>query len=241
MTQSRSIGGRLVAWAVLAALVALPAVGRGDVVRLRDGSTIKGRVTAMVRDTVMVRTSFGADLRLARSEVALISFDDTLAVPQAAGHPAQQATPAGPGRIGVTFKDRGGLSSKIGVERGKDEAELLRANWIEVLFLVDDDVVYTAIDSTMDKTIYNGPVRTYKNSIELEDFAVEVTPGFHHAALLVRNVGGEDYAKAFEGDPLDVRLPLDNLQIAPERTLRVIVGIDRGRLRMGKPRFYREE
>jgi hypothetical protein len=236
---------RVAIWTV-AVLACLPAVGVGDVVRLKDGSTIKGTVVSLVGDTLSVRTSFGATLRVPRATIALVSFTDSLtAIPPAlsATQPAKPAARPAPnrsGQIGITFVDDK-LSSKIEVERRRDESGHLRANWIEVLLFVDDAVVYSTIDSTMDKTIYNGPVRVYKNTIELEDFHVDVPAGFHHAALVVRNVGFDEYKDDFDGGPLDVRLNLDNMQVAAGKTVRVRVGIDRGKLRMGKPSFKREE
>jgi hypothetical protein len=223
-----------------AAVVALPVTGRGDVVRLKDGSTLKGTVVSLHGDTLIVRTSFGPELRVPRASVAVISFSDTLPPPPAPMAQRPAAAAGGTGRIAVMFADRD-LSSKVVVVRGKDEARRLRANWIEQVLIVDDQVVYTAVDSTMDKTIYNGPERSYKNAIELEDFEVEVPAGMHHVSLVVRNRGGNDHADWFEDDPLDLVLPLDNTTITAGKTFRVKVGISRGRLRMGTPRFERVE
>jgi hypothetical protein len=228
---------------VTAAVVALPAPGRGDVVRLKDGSTLKGRVLSLRGDTLTVRTSFGSDLRVPRASVAVISFSDTLAPPPAPASGSGAASAGqggGTGQIAVMFKDRD-LSSKVVVVRGKDEAQRLRANWIELVLVVDDQVVYTAVDSTMDKTIYNGPERVYKNDAELEDFEVELPAGMHHIAVVVRNRGGGDHDDWFDGEPLELMLPLDNTTITAGKTYRVKVGISRGRLRMGAPSFERIE
>lgn len=226
-------------WTAAALLVCLPAVGMGDVVRLKDGSTINGKVVSLVGDTLTIRTSFGATLRVPRASVSVVSFGDTLAaLPPAAQAPERKAE-GGMGTIGVTFVDDN-LSSKIGIYRNRDKEALMRANWIKVSLIVDEVEVYASIDSTMDKTIYQGPTRLYKNTIEFEDFDVDVPAGFHHAALLVRNVGLDDYKDAFDGDPLDMRLNLDNIQVSADKTLRVRVGIKRGKLRMGKPQLERK-
>jgi hypothetical protein len=221
----------------------LPAVGRGDVVRLKDGSTLRGRVLSLVRDTLTVRTSFGADVRIARSKIELVSFTDSVVTPHVSEETRPMPVPAkedGIGEISVTFKDNK-LSSKIGYRPHRDEEGHRRANWIEQTLIVDGVVVYSRVDSTMDKTIYQGPVRVLKNTIKLADFSVQVPAGMHHAVLVVRNVGIDDYEEAFDGDPLDVTLPLENIQVGADRVGKVRVGIERGRFRTGKPTFYREE
>jgi hypothetical protein len=235
---------RLVACLITLCWGLVPAAGRGDVVRLKDGSTLHGRVLALVSDTLVVRTTFGARIQVHRSQVELVSFTDSLPAPPAMGA-ARPTTPVGSageglGTIAVTFKDQK-LSSKIDFRPHRNEEERRRANWIEQALLIDGRQVYSRMDTTMDKTIYNGPERRYKNTIELEDFSVRVAAGLHHAVLIVRNVGIDDYPDAFDGDPLDVALPLDNLRVDADRTYRVRVGIERGRFRMGKPTLYRLE
>jgi hypothetical protein len=217
-------------------------IALGDVVQLRDGSTLKGRVVSLVGDTLAVRTTFGAEVRIARGRIALVSFTDSIdAAPSGpVGTPGAAGAPAGTGRIGVTFQDRE-LSSKITAPaRGEKEA-LIQANAIEQTLIVDDIVVYSRRDTTMDKTIYNGPERQYKNDIKLEDFDVEMPAGFHHARLLIRNVGLDEFGEAFDPEPLDLLLNLDNLEIPAGKTVRVKVGITRGRLRMSKPSLFRAE
>jgi hypothetical protein len=100
--------------------------------------------------------------------------------------------------------------------------------------------MFSRIDSTMDKTIYNGPERLVKNTMELEDFSVELPAGLHHAELTVRNVGLGEYEDAFQ-ESVEMKLPLLNLQVFPNKSLHVKLSINRGKLRMGKPRFERVE
>jgi hypothetical protein len=221
-------------------LVSLPVSGRCDIVKLRDGSTLKGRVVSIVDDTLSVETGFGALLRVPRAAVILVSFTDSLPEKPTAPASVEPAPGSGTGRVAVTFVDDK-VSSKIGVVRGRDRAARLRANSIELRLSADGRVVHTWVDSTMDKTIYNGPERVYKNTAELEDFEVELPAGLHHLELVVRNTGYEEYADAFDGDPLQMTLPLDNIQVVADRSVRIKVGISRGLLRMGEPHFHREE
>jgi hypothetical protein len=238
--KNQAAGGRRLALAlVLVAGVFAPALTRGDVVLLKDGSTLKGRVLSLAADTLTMRTTFGAEVRVPRSKLAQVSFTDSLVVPVTGGvAPAPGRVPSGTGTIAVTFADRG-VSSKIAAKARGDQEPYLHANWIEMRLLVDDQVVYTQRDTTMDKVIYNGPERLYKNEIELEDFEVDVPAGPHHARIVVTNVGADDYAAAFDTEPLNMVLNLDNMEVPADRNVRVRVGIKRGKLRLGKPKLVR--
>jgi len=236
----QSAGGRRLALAlVLVAGVFVPVLTRGDVVLLKDGSTLKGRVVSLAADTLTMRTTFGAEVRVPRSKLAQVSFTDSLIVPATSGSELTPGrVPSGTGTIAVTFADRG-VSSKIAAKARGDQEPYVRANWIEMRLVVDDQVVYTQRDTTMDKVIYNGPERLYKNDIELEDFEVEVPAGAHHARIVVTNLGAEDYAAAFDTEPLDLVLNLDNMEVPADRHIRIRVGIKRGKLRLGQPKLVR--
>jgi len=223
--------------------VSAPVLTCGDVVLLKDGSTIKGRVVSLSTDTLTMRTTFGAEVRVPRSKLAQVSFTDSLIVPATlaapgGAAPARGSAPSGTGTIAVTFADRG-VSSKIAAKARGDQEAYKRANWIEMRLLVDDQVVYTQRDTTMDKVIYNGPERLYRNDIELEDFEVDVPAGPHHARIVVTNLGADDYAGSFDSEPLDLFLNLDNMMVPANRNVRVKVGITRGKLRLGKPKLVR--
>jgi hypothetical protein len=232
-------------WLGVVTALCAPALSRGDVVTLKDGSTLKGRVLSLVNDTLTVRTTFGAEIRIERSKVELLSFGDSIAAPVTTGAvtPSMPAvTPAGAGRggIAVTFLDRD-LTSKIKAPARGDRDAFIAANAVEQLLIVDDVVAYSWRDTTMDKTIYNGPERVYKNDVKLEDFDVELPAGFHHAQLVIRSVGFDEFAGSFDSEPLDLVLNLDNVEVPAGKTVRVKVGVSRGRLRMSTPRLYRAE
>lgn len=234
--------GLAVALAIVA-VVSAPVLTRGDVVLLKDGSTLKGRVLSLAADTLTIRTTFGAEVRVPRSKLAQVSFTDSLVAPATMTAPGGSAlapgkVPSGTGTIAVTFTNRG-VSSKIAAKARGDQEPYVRANWIELRLVVDDEVVYTQRDTTMDKVIYKGPERLYKNDIELEDFEVAVPAGPHHARIVVTNVGAEEYAGAFDSEPLDLVLNLDNMNVPADRNVRVRVGIKRGKLRLGKPTLVR--
>lgn len=224
---------------VLAALAA-PAVAPGEVVRLKDETTVRGHLTQVVGDTLVFRTAFGT-LRFHRQQVVSIVFDDSaqarLSSP-ATGIPAVAAQPQGKGRIEVVFKERD-VSSKIEIELKKEWNERVASNHIVVELLVDGHGVYSFVDSTMDKQINQGHTTVVKNDIELADFGVEVPAGLHHAKLVVRNADGVTFRKAFDPAPLDLVVAFDNVEIRPGEIYRMDVGISKGKLKMGQPRLVR--
>lgn len=225
---------RLVAWLVVAAVL-VPALASGDVVRLVDGSTLRGRVVSLGADTLVVRATFGSEVRIPRDQIRWIGFGDSLAVPQAPAAGAGQAKAAGgDGHISVTFLKRG-LSSRVVVDRHKDREAHLRANWIIERFLVDGKEVFSCTDSTMDKTIYDGPDRVYKNSMDLKDFSVAVPAGMHQCMLIVENAGKDQFRKDFDPEPLSIELHVDNVVVTAGKVRRVTVDVSHGLLRLGQP------
>lgn len=217
----------------------IPAAVPGEVVKLKDQSTVRGRLVEVAGDSLVFKTAFGT-LHFHRNQVVSIVFDDSveaavLSAPTSAAAPAE-ATPAGNGRIEVVFKDRE-LSSKIKIHLKKDWDEHVRANHILVELVVDGRVAYSMADTTMDKTINKGHTTELKNDIELADFGVAVTSGLHHAKVVVRNRDVTTYREDFVGEPLDMVVPFDNLEIRPGEVYRLDVGISRGKLKMGQARL----
>jgi hypothetical protein len=184
----------------------IPAAAHGEVVKLKDQSTVRGRLAQVVGDTLVFRTTFGT-LRFHRSQVVSIVFDDSLGTPLVIPAPATTAptvaAPAGKGRIEVVFKDRE-LSSKIAIELKKEWDEHVSSNHILVELVVDGRTVYSEADTSMDKTIHKGHTTVLKNTIELADFGVDVADGLHHAKLVVRNRDVTTFRKDFDPEPLDM-------------------------------------
>lgn len=232
-----------VRWWRLASLLFLiiPAASSSEVVKLKDQSTVRGRLVQVVGDTLVFKSTFGT-LKFHRSQVISIVFDDSMetaavapgAVP--AVPPEVAAIPAGKARIEVAFKDRE-LSSKIAIQLKKDWDAHVRSNHILVELLVDGRVAYSHADTTMDKTINKGHTTELKNEIELTDFGVDVPSGLHHAKLIVHNRDVVTYRKDFVPEPLDMVVPFDNLEIRPGEVYRLDVGISKGKLKMGSARL----
>lgn len=216
-----------VLWVVAA--LAIPAAAPGEVVKLKDESTVRGRLMQVNGDTLVFRSSFGT-LRLHRSQIVSIVFDDS-----AVGLPAAAVTSAkatgGKARVEIVFKDRN-LSSKVAIELKKDWDTLIEANHIVTELFVDGHLAYSAVDTTMDKRIYHGHTTVMKNDVQLADFGVDLAAGTHHAQLVVRNAGSVTHRAAFEDDPLEKVLAIDNLELKPGEIYRVHVEMSKGRLKI---------
>jgi hypothetical protein len=231
---------RWILFALLAGAALVPAAAPGETVRLRDSSSLRGRLVSVDGDTLTFRLSAGPTVRLHRGQILSIVFDDSAAaIPVPA--PAAGVAPSGaPGTIELAFKDRE-VSSKISIEKKRDWEGHEQANQIVVQFLVDGVVAYADTDTTTDKRIYHGHVTQLKNDIKLADFKVTAPSGIRHAQLIVRSRGADEYRDAFDGEPLNMVLAFDNLDVRAGQVTRLDVGITRGKLRMGKARFFRVE
>jgi hypothetical protein len=215
-----------------------PGAAPAEIVRLRDASSLNGRLVRVEGDSLTFHLGVGPTVHLHRSQVRAIVFYDT-APPAAPAAPAAAAA-TGSGTIEVAFKDRE-LSSKIAIELKKEWDAHVGANAIVVEFLVDGVVSFTSVDTTMDKRIYHGHETVLKNDIKLPDFTVAVPAGMRQCKLIVRSRGTDQYRDDFDPEPLNMVLAFNNLMVQNGEITRLDVGLARGKLRMGKPRFYRIE
>src|SRR5882672_1737303 len=121
-----------VRWLRLVWLLAIlaPAAAPGEVVKLKDQSTVRGRLVQVVGDTLVFKSTFGT-LRFHRSQVISIVFDDSLGATILTTTPASpsEAATGGKARIEVAFKDHE-LSSKIQIQLKKDWDAHVRSNHI---------------------------------------------------------------------------------------------------------------
>jgi len=234
---------RLALWVCAVIVFVAPAALQGEVVYLKDGSSIRGRVIKLTGDTLTFDPAFGGRIKIARSKITGIVFSDSaVSLPGLPGA-GERTAAAGKkteknGFVSVAFKDRG-VSSKVAVESKSDEGRLLEANYIVQLLIVNGDTVYSSVDSTTDKTVYKGHARIYRNNAEMQDVEVPLEPGLYHCVVVAHSLGKDWENVEFETDPLDISLNIDNVQVFSGRTTRVELGIKKGRFRLGKPQFYR--
>jgi hypothetical protein len=230
---------RRILFALLAPALLLPAIAPAETVHLRDDSTLNARLVRVDGDTLTFRLSVGALVKLARSQVLYIVFEDGVGT-AGVGGVAPDRPSGGSGTVELTFKDRG-LSSKIAIHLKKDWDEHVAANAVLTEFYVDGVVAYADTDTVMDKPIYKGHTTEMKNDVELKDFSVKVPAGLHHCQLVVRNRGVDEYRDEFQPGPLNLILPFDNVDVTAGQIMRLSVGIQRGKLRLGQPKLYRIE
>ena len=142
--------------AAMAIAIIWPGSVPGETIRLKDGSTLKGRLVRVDGDTLTIKLSIGAPITVLRTQVESIAFSDSLAPIPAGGAIAQPAQAAvapvtGVGTLSVKFEDRK-VSTKISINK-KNWDEKVSSNAILVQLIVDGVVAYTAVDTTMDKTV----------------------------------------------------------------------------------------
>lgn len=226
---------RFAAWLCALTFLCAPLIIWGDVLYLTDGSTIRGSVVGLTGDTLTFSPAFGGQVLVPRSRIVKIVFSDSAGASREESTP--HAGPGGSGSLSVVFKDNE-LSSKVAVRSKKNESQIIAANWIYQTLIADGDTVFSRVDSTMDKTVFKGRDKIFKNSVELEDMNATLEAGVYNFVLAVRNRGSETIDFDFDDGPLEMELNLDNVQIHPGRSTRITVGINKGRLRLGKPRFY---
>jgi hypothetical protein len=235
MNVKRSIPKFFIFALALSAIVA-PAVLQGEILYLKDGSELKGKVISFEGDTLVFAPSFGGRITVHRSNILKLVLDDSGApAPKPSGKPA---VAEGPGVISVVFKNDK-LTSKIAVtKKMRDKQEVIeKANWIEQIFIVGSDTVFAKADTTMDKTIYKGHEKELKNTIRLEDMQIKVDAGVYQCMLIVRNRGAREFEKEFTEGPLDLLLEYGTVGVYPNQTTSLVVGIDKGFLRMGSPKL----
>jgi len=237
MKPRRGIRRSVVFVIALAALLA-PAILQGAIVYLKDGSELRGEVISFEGDTLVFAPSFGGKLKIHREDILRLVFDESAEpAPAPAG---KKTTPGGPGSISVVFQ-QDKLTSKIAItnKTRSIEDELARANWIQQLLVVGPDTVYSRIDSTIDKTIYNGHEKELKNTIRLEDMQAKIEAGVYKCVVVVRNLGAASHEGEFSEGPLDMVLEMETVGVYAAQTTTLQVGIKKSFLRMGSPKLVR--
>lgn len=233
-----------IVWGVAVLALLSPAVVPGEVVRLKDGSTLKGKLVGLAGDTLTVRLNMGAPIKLHRSLVEWIAFSDSVSGPVSGpvlGAPAVAApvsAPSGTGTIQIKFEDRK-VTSKITIDKKQHWDEKVRSNHIVVEFVIDGQVAYSAVDTTTDKTIYKGQKKELKNDAEFADFEVQVPVGRHRCSLVVRNLDPDTFRESFDPAPIATVLDFDEIIIDAGKVIRFDIKMDKGFLRTASPKLYR--
>lgn len=227
---------RISKFLILCLVAFVPAVTQGEVLRLKDGSSIQGKLVRLVNDTLYFETSFGAEMRIPRHQVVRIEFVESASATGGQEPTAVSPQSSLPGTVMVSF-EKFKLTSKVTVHRGKDEEGIVRANSIECAFYVGSNKVYSLIDSVTDKEIREGPDTVFRNDIRPVEFKVAVPSGSYQCRLFLRNASPDLHKDAFVGDPLEKRLLLENIKVLPAQTTHLRVGMKR-KMKIGSPQLF---
>ena len=212
--------------------VALPSITSGEVLYLKDGSTLKGTLVRVVDSVLVFRTSFGAEFEIERTKIAKIVFSDSIEAAAPASPSVPQVAEAA-GSLLVVLEDMK-LSSKIVVNRGRELEEHIAANAVVQEMLISGTRVAVAADTVIDKVITQGSDTEYKNNFKPERMLIELPPGLYQGELIVRNAGLPEFESAFEGRPIDYSLILSNIEILSNTTTVIRVRHKGGRMGLGK-------
>jgi hypothetical protein len=215
----------------------LPVLLRSETLHLKDGSVVKGRFIKTERDTIFFETTFGTSIRIHKDKVARIDFGEVPAPPESAVDSTMRTSEA-PGTLLVTF-DGFELSSRIVMERRGNRGEYERENAIEQALFVDQKKVHSVVDSTTDKTVRNGPETTLRNDARPVDFRVPLAAGIHQCSIVFSNSRAKEYEERFDPSPLSKKLVLDGIQVKPNQTTALRVGMKRKPWRVGKTELVR--
>jgi hypothetical protein len=227
--------------ATLCAALFSPVLLRSDTLRLKDGSALVGSLLGVENDTVYFETSFGSTLRVPKGRVASILFVEAGAEPPvgAEAAPTLHSSEAA-GTLLVTF-DKFEVTSRIVVRRNADRAELQRGNSIEQVLKVNGKTMISAVDSTTDKVVRNGPETTLRNDAKPVDLKLPLEPGYYQCAVRFGSLGAEEFRTCFDPEPLEEKLELDSVRISAGQTTVVRVGVKRKAWRLGDRNLVRIE
>lgn len=212
---------------VLCLVLAAPGLLQSEVLKLRDGSVINGRLVRMESDTLYFETSFGSTLAIHRSGVVRIEFEPAAGSP--AGEPLDGRslqTAAEAGTLAVRFDDFQ-LTSRIVVKRGGDRDAYARANAIEQSLMVGDRKAHSVVDSLTDKIVRKGPETVLRNDAKPVDFKVTLPAGIYSCAVVFHNPYASEFEDSFDPSPLEKRLVLEPVIVEPANTTRLRVDLKR--------------
>jgi hypothetical protein len=216
-----------------------PLLSRSEVLVLKDGSSLNGRLVALRGDTLVFKTSFGAVVKVPKERILRLEFASgakSEKPPTADQTPATLSSSA-PGTLRVDCS-KISLSSRITVHRREDLTGHMRANSIEQMLLVSGTRAYSYIDSITDKRVREGPDEMLKNTLLLKDISVGLAPGSYNCRLVIRNRSGPAYADRFVGEPLSQSVMLDNILIEPGKITSIQIGKKRKKLGLSGSELY---
>ena len=207
---------RLVITVAILAILVIPILALGEVIYLKDGTSIKGKIVEVESDTLVVDTDYGR-VRIPKDKILRIDYSDEAKPPPAAARDTLRYQSTEAGTLSVSF-DSFRFTSRIVVERNDpNRAEYELANTIEQRLIVDGVVRHTYRDTVTDKLVYRGREIVLKNDMKPEAFKVALAPGSYTCRVHILTARGTDEKYEYQDDPVDETLALGVVDIAPGR------------------------
>ena len=225
---------RLKIFVTILLIAVIPTLIYGEILHLKDGSTIKGKVISFEGDTLHFKTSFGSVLRIHKDNVLRIDFtDEPMVTPPVTGGP----TSTKPGSLIIRFSKMK-LTSKISVHRNQDREGHELENAIEQSLTISGKKVFSRVDTTTDKIIYKGPETVLKNEFEPVEMRVGMPAGIYQVTIVIANPYVDKYTKSFPDEPLYKDVFIDAILINAGGFTVVQVGKRRKRLGLAGYELY---
>ena len=222
---------------VLFALLASPPARAGEQrIYLEDGSVLQGTVLAMDEQRVLLATAFDDSLEVPRSQIKAILLApeqgnplplDPTAVPDPPGRGSQTAfLPAGadtiPGTLEIAIKGDA-LKSSVRFRDREERPRMEELNRLYLRIYLDGRQIYEESDSTFEKEFRERQDTYLRNQHRFKPVTLKVPAGVHDAHIVVGNKldllqEGENQSKLVSAE-----IVLENLQIHPAETTRVVL------------------
>lgn len=219
---------------VILLVIVIPTFIYGEILHLKDGSSIRGEVISFKGDTLHFKTSYGSVLRIHKDNVLRIDYADE---PMAPRMVPVEPTSTEPGSLIVRFSKMK-LMSKISVHRNQDRKGHELENAIEQSLTISGKKVFSRVDTTTNKIIYQGPETVLKNEFEPVEMRVGMPAGIYQVKIVIANPYVDKYAKDFPDEPLYKDVFVDAIVINAGGYTVVQVGKRRKRLGLAGYELY---
>lgn len=215
---------------ILAWLLTAPEVTRAEIIYLRDGSQLVGRVLGWEGDSLLVETRFSPrPLRLHRDEISKISMDETApreSIPrkEIETEPSLESGPVDSGIVHLVITGSE-LYSRVRYRRKPHREKAIAINKIYMRVFVNGSRVYEEVDSVMDKQMQRGGETEVRNIFKRSDYRIPAPEGTITFRVFV---GNEDLSEnEYRGgkDILATQVEIPDLRVdSGEETLVKLVG-----------------
>ena len=181
-------------WALLVLSMSLPVrpLQGQEIIALRDGTSITGKLVRVSGDTLFLSTSFSDELPVLRSLVVSIEFEPGIDFQTEVSPPAGKSAESAKLTLIVTGPK---LTTSIRYRKSGDREDACEANRIVFRITANDKVVYEETDDRMDDEIRSEGWTILKNHFEFGRYEASLPAGKYQITLFI----GNDMANAYRG------------------------------------------